>query len=105
MKLKKLVSLFIAVGLLMTGAVVLGEPAKTAQHHAAEQKSDAVNIVNINTADVKQLTTLKRIGTKKAQAIVDYRTAHGAFTSVNDLAKVKGISQKMIDANQGRITV
>ena len=35
--------------------------------------------VNINTATVKELSTLKGIGEKKAEAIVSYREAIGKF--------------------------
>lgn len=53
--------------------------------------------VNINQADLAQLETLPGIGAKKAQAIIDYRTANGSFHSLEDLAKVKGIGPKMLE--------
>ena len=56
--------------------------------------------VDINTADVKALTTLKGVGEKKAEAIVTYRKAHGCFETVNALAKVKGIGVKTVTANK-----
>ncbi|MDE2219591.1 MAG: helix-hairpin-helix domain-containing protein, partial [Gammaproteobacteria bacterium] len=43
---------------------------------------------------------LRGIGPVKAQAIVEYRQKHGAFRSVDELAQVKGISQKLIDRNR-----
>lgn len=64
----------------------------------------AFAMVNINTANVKELTTLKGVGEKKAQAIVDYRKAHGAFKSTDDLAKVKGIGPKMVEQLRKDIT-
>ena len=57
--------------------------------------------VNVNTADAKTLAeNIKGIGPKKAQAIVDYRTQYGPFKSGQDLTKVKGIGQKIIDKNK-----
>lgn len=53
--------------------------------------------VNINQADLAQLETLPGIGAKKAQAIIDYRTANGSFHSLEDLGKVKGIGHKMLE--------
>ena len=53
--------------------------------------------VNINQADLAQLETLPGIGAKKAQAIIDYRTANGFFHSLEDLGKVKGIGPKMLE--------
>ena len=53
--------------------------------------------VNVNQADLAQLETLPGIGAKKAQAIIDYRTANGSFHSLEDLGKVKGIGSKMLE--------
>jgi competence protein ComEA len=57
--------------------------------------------VNINSADAATLSReLKGIGAAKAAAIVDYRLKHGAFRSVDELALVKGVGQKLIDHNR-----
>ncbi len=62
--------------------------------------------VNINNADVPTLSqALKGIGEKKAQAIIDYRNQNGAFTSIDELAKVKGINAKTIDKNRADINL
>jgi competence protein ComEA len=62
--------------------------------------------VNINAADASTLAQdLKGIGPVKAQAIVDYRQKHGAFHSVDELAQVKGISQKLIDRNRADLRI
>jgi competence protein ComEA len=60
--------------------------------------------VNINSADAATLAQeLKGIGAVKAQAIVDYRQKHGPFRSIDELAQVKGISQKLIDRNRAEL--
>src|SRR5262245_16080542 len=51
----------------------------------------AIAAVNINTAKKEELTSLKGIGEKRAQDIIDYRTKNGPFKSVDDLQKVPGI--------------
>ncbi|HCT98652.1 MAG TPA: competence protein ComEA [Methylococcaceae bacterium] len=57
--------------------------------------------VNINTADAQKIAdSLKLIGEKKAQAIVDYRTKNGPFKSVDELGKVAGIGDKIIEKNK-----
>lgn len=62
--------------------------------------------VNINTADAQALSkNIKGIGLKKAQAIVAYREANGAFKKVEDLKKVKGIGKKLLEKNIGTIIV
>ena len=51
--------------------------------------------VNINSADAATLDrVLVNIGPSKAQAIVEYRKAHGAFRSAEQLAEVKGVGLK-----------
>ena len=52
--------------------------------------------VNINVADKKSLLKLNGIGPKKAEAIIEYRSQHGAFKSVQDLSKVRGITAKVL---------
>ncbi|NLC28265.1 MAG: ComEA family DNA-binding protein, partial [Campylobacteraceae bacterium] len=52
--------------------------------------------VNINTANVEELATLKGIGEKKAQAIIEYREANGGFKTVDELSNVKGIGEKIV---------
>jgi len=61
--------------------------------------------VNINTATVGELVTLNGIGKVKAEAIVAYRTQHGKFQTVDDLAKVKGIGSKIIEKIKPEVTV
>jgi competence protein ComEA len=51
----------------------------------------AIAAVNINTATKEELTSLKGIGEKRAQDIIDYRTKNGPFKTVDDLEKVPGI--------------
>jgi competence protein ComEA len=61
--------------------------------------------VNINTASVGELDGLPGIGPVLAQRIVDYRTQHGPFRSVNDLQKVEGIGQKKFESLKDFVTV
>jgi len=65
-----------------------------------------VERVNINTADAATLDrVLLNIGPSKAQAIVDYRKAHGPFRSIDQLALVKGVGLKTIEKNRDRIAL
>ncbi|RZA20297.1 MAG: ComEA family DNA-binding protein [Lysobacteraceae bacterium] len=62
--------------------------------------------VNINTADAATIDrVLVNVGPSKAQAIVDYRKANGAFRSAEQLALVKGIGLKTVEKNRDRITL
>jgi len=75
-------------------------PAATKPAPAASQE-----VVNINTADAQSLTKLKGIGPKKAEAIVAFRKANGAFKTVDQLADVKGIGAKTLEANRKNIRI
>ena len=62
--------------------------------------------VDINKADARELSErLKGIGEKKAQAIVSYRKEHGAFRSLHDLEKVKGIGPVLLKKNRHLIVL
>ena len=62
--------------------------------------------VDINTADALQLAeAMDGVGPAKAEAIVEYREAHGPFGSLEDLGLVKGIGQSTLERNRDRLTV
>lgn len=66
----------------------------------------AAQKVNINSADAATLDrVLVGIGPSKAEAIVAYRKANGAFRSADQLASVKGIGLSTIEKNRDRIVV
>ena len=60
--------------------------------------------ININTATLEELQTIKGIGKKKAEAILQYRKEHGAFRSKEDLLQVKGIGKKALEAIESQVT-
>ena len=96
MKLIKIISLAAALYLLPMGTTFAQSDMLSEQMQSA--------MVNINTADLKQLIKLPGVGKKKAQAIIDYREANGDFASLEDLAKVKGVGKKMLAKLDGKVT-
>jgi competence protein ComEA len=60
---------------------------------SVQMTTQAVEKININQATGQQLTVVKGIGEKKAQAIIDYREVNGDFVELNELVNVKGIGQ------------
>lgn len=65
----------------------------------------AAETININTADQEMLMSIKGIGEKRAQAIIDYRKEHGPFKSIDELAEIKGLGQFIIDNNRESLVV
>ena len=62
-------------------------------------------VVNINTASKEELTTIKGIGDKRAQEIIDYRKKNGDFKSVDELEKVPGIGPGTMKQIRSQVTV
>ena len=61
--------------------------------------------VDINRAEAWLLEALPGIGEARAQAIIDYRTQNGAFHNINELLKVKGISNAVYEQIEPLVTV
>ncbi|HET9749351.1 MAG TPA: helix-hairpin-helix domain-containing protein [Casimicrobiaceae bacterium] len=61
--------------------------------------------LDLNTATKEQLVALSGIGPAKAQAILDYRTQHGGFKSIDELKDVKGIGARRFDKIKSELTV
>src|SRR5437899_1276631 len=65
----------------------------------------AIAAVNLNTATKEELIALPGIGPAKAQSILDYRKANGAFKSIEELKDVKGIGVKRFEKLKGELTI
>jgi competence protein ComEA len=52
---------------------------------------------NLNSAGIEELGALPKVGPVLAQRIVDWRTEHGPFTSVEELDAVDGVGPKMLE--------
>lgn len=61
--------------------------------------------VNINTADISELTTLNGIGEKKAEKIIQYRKDNGSFENIEEIKNVSGIGEKTFESLKDFITV
>lgn len=61
--------------------------------------------VSLNSADLAALDTLPGVGPVLAQRILDWRTAHGRFTSVEELGEVSGIGEKLLAQLTPKVTL
>ena len=72
---------------------------------AAGSTSGAAGQVNLNAASAAELEELPGVGPVLAQRIIDWRTEHGRFASVDELGEVSGIGEKIFAALQPKVTV
>lgn len=96
------------------GAASSGTPDAVASGSAAPTdtggapgaaSSGAAGKVNLNTATSEELQTIKGVGPATAQKILDYRAAHGRFTSVDELLKIDGIGAKTLEKIRPEVTI
>ena len=86
---------------------VRSEPVKQTEPKKSSDSSEkkVTFPVNINTASKKELDALPGIGETLAQRIIDYRSANGPFSTVDELTKVKGIGAKTLEKLKPYATV
>ena len=62
-------------------------------------------LININTATRPTLETLNGVGPVLAAAIIQYRTEHGPFASIDQLDEVSGIGPATLEDLRSQVTV
>jgi len=88
-----------------TGAAVTAPAAGTAGATGVAPAATGGALVNINTASLTELESLSGVGPSTAQKIIDYRTANGGFTSIEQLMDVSGIGDAKFAAVKDAITI
>jgi competence protein ComEA len=79
--------------------------APTAATTGASTPAAPSQPLNLNTATLEQLDTLDGVGPTTAQKILDYRTEHGGFGSVDELDQIPGIGEKRLAALRESVQV
>jgi len=77
---------------------------KLALDRVVESCVNAVG-VNINTASKSLLSYVSGIGEKLAENIIEYRTQNGAFTTRNEIKKVKRLGEKAFVQSAGFLRI
>ncbi len=60
-------------------------------------------VININTATVDQMRQVLHVSSSTAQKIIDYRTQHGPYTSIDQLLQV--VSRSIYDKIKNSVMV
>lgn len=75
-----------------------------AEDNSTNNKEES-NKININTANVNELTTLSGIGESRANDIIEYRTTNGNFKSIEEIKNVSGIGDSLFEKIKDYITI
>lgn len=112
-----------AAAMLVTAAIIVfnivelpneEQPIISSQvETTTEQESDSAvqamapisDIVNINTATIDELQSVKGIGYNLAYQIVAYRKVIGGYSSLEQLMNIKGISQRVFEQIKPYVTL
>lgn len=69
------------------------------------KENNTSKTININTANITELTSLTGIGEAKAKVIIEHRENNGLFKSIEDIKNVKGIGEALFEKIKDYITV
>lgn len=81
-----------------------GEEAKSVEGKQSA-KADGSGMVNINTADEKELDTLPGIGPAMAKRIIEYRETEGSFQQIEDIKKIRGIGDAKFNKMKEKLCI
>ena len=81
------------------------EETEQKEQELPEEQQEADARVNINTAGVEELMTLKGVGESRAQAIIAWRTEQGPFEKPEDIMQISGIKEGVYSRIKDQIRV
>jgi competence protein ComEA len=54
-------------------------------------------VIDLNTADVSELSSIEGLGYERAQDIIDYREDNGGFETLDELLEVPGMTEELVE--------
>ena len=77
----------------------------TVQGGSSYVSGSSSGLVDINHAGLEELQRINGVGRTTAQRIIDYRNAHGQFSSIEDLINVKGIGTATLNKIRPQVVI
>jgi competence protein ComEA len=103
--LSVLLILAIVAGAIPATATTAAQPAAAPPGEKIASETGAGLKVNINSADVETLCTLKGIGPSLAQRIKEFREQNGPFKKPEDITLVRGVGGTILEWNKNLIDI
>ena len=85
--------------------ILVPRQGKTVAPPASGAVAGVAGLINVNSATAIELEELPGVGEVIAQAIIDFRTENGPFTSVDQLLDVSGIGDATLENIRELVTV
>lgn len=73
------------------------------EYLAAHYPAQTLPPLNVNTAKAIDFETRLSLRRSEAAAVIEYRTKHGSFKSIEDLKKVPGIDSEKVEAKRNAL--
>lgn len=87
-----------------SGEPTAGYSIKT-QYEASGETAPKREKVDVNTASAQELETLTGVGPRLAEEIIREREENGAFETLEDLLRVKGIGESKLEEFRFEVTI
>lgn len=97
-------SLNLAQGVQDGMQIYVPSKEEAVSYHVSSEENSSKKL-NLNMASKGDLTELPGIGDAKAEAILSYRDANGAFQTIEELMNVSGIKEAIFEQIKDLITV